>query len=66
MSKKNSMTRREALKKMGVVAAGIGLGIGGIHATDVLRLSEKEEKQGKMKYWQSMAVHARTAIRRTC
>ena len=43
------MTRREALKKMGVVAAGIGLGIGGIHATDVLGLSEKEEKQGKMK-----------------
>ena len=49
MSEKNSMTRREALKKMGVVAAGIGLGIGGIHATDVLGLSEKEEKQGKMK-----------------
>lgn len=47
MSEKNSMTRREALKKMGVVAAGIGLGIGGVHATDVLGLFEKEEKQEK-------------------
>lgn len=43
------MTRREALKKMGMVAAGIGLGIGGVHAVDVLGLSEKEEKRGKMK-----------------
>lgn len=66
MSEKNSMTRREALKKMGVVAAGIGLGIGGVHATDVLGLFEKEEKQEKMKYWQSTAVHARMAIRRIC
>nr|WP_275564293.1 flavodoxin family protein [Bacteroides faecichinchillae] len=49
MSEKNSMTRREALKKMGMVAAGIGLGIGGVNATDVLGLSEKEEKRGKMK-----------------
>ena len=49
MSEKNSMTRREALKKMGVVAAGIGLGIGGVHATDVLGLFEKEEKQEKSK-----------------
>ncbi len=49
MSEEKSMTRREALKKMGMVAAGIGLGIGGVHATDVLGLSEKEEKRGKMK-----------------
>lgn len=47
MSEKNSMTRREALKKMGMVAAGIGLGIGGVNATDVLGLSSKEENQEK-------------------
>lgn len=41
------MTSREALKKMGMIAAGIGLGIGGVHATDVLGLSEKEEKRRK-------------------
>ena len=49
MSDEKSMTRREALKKMGVVAAGIGLGIGGVNADDVLGLSEKEEKHRKMK-----------------
>lgn len=49
MSDEKSMTRREALKKMGVVAAGIGLGIGGVNAVDVLGLSEKEEKHRKMK-----------------
>jgi len=49
MSEKNSMTRREALKKMGAVAAGIGLGISGVHAADVLGLSDKEEKRGEMK-----------------
>ncbi len=43
MSKENSITRREALKKMGAVAAGIGLGIGGVYATDVLGLSDKEK-----------------------
>lgn len=47
MSEKNSMTRREALKKMGMVAAGIRLGIGGTNATDMLGLSEKEEKREK-------------------
>ena len=41
MSEENSMTRREALKKMGMVAAGIGLGISGMNATDVPGLSEK-------------------------
>ena len=41
------MTRREALKKMGMVAAGIGLGIGGVHATDVLGLSSKEKNEEK-------------------
>ena len=41
------MTRREALKKMGMVAAGIRLGIGGTNATDMLGLSEKEEKREK-------------------
>lgn len=49
MSDEKSMTRREALKKMGSVAAGIGLSIGGVNATDALGLSEKEEKRGKMK-----------------
>ena len=49
MSDEKSMTRREALKKMGIVAAGIGLGIGGVNAADVLGLSEKEEKHRKMK-----------------
>lgn len=49
MSEEKNMTRREALKKMGAVAAGIGLGIGGMNATDVLGLSKKEEKRGKMK-----------------
>ena len=43
MSDEKSMIRREALKKMGVVAAGIGLGIGGVNAADVLELSEKEK-----------------------
>ena len=43
------ITRREALKKMGAAAAGIGLGIGGVNATDVLGLSEKEGKSRKMK-----------------
>ena len=37
------MTRREALKKMGAVAAGIGLGIGGVRAADALGLSDKEK-----------------------
>ena len=43
MDNRKSMTRREALKKMGAVAAGIGLGIGGVHAADVLGLSNKEK-----------------------
>jgi len=41
MNNGKSITRREALKKMGAVAAGLGLGIGGVNATDVLELSEK-------------------------
>ena len=49
MNAKKNMTRREALKKMGAVAAGIGLGIGGVHATDVPGLSDKEKKQEKIK-----------------
>lgn len=49
MNDEKMITRREALKKMGAVAAGIGLGIGGVNAADVLGLSEKEEKRGKMK-----------------
>lgn len=49
MDNRKQMTRREALKKMGAAAVGIGLGIGGVHAADVLGLSEKEEKRGKMK-----------------
>ena len=49
MSDEKYMTRRKALKKMGAVAAGIGLGIGGVHAADVLGLSDKEEKRGKIK-----------------
>lgn len=43
MSDEKRMTRREALKKMGAVADGIGLGIGGVYAIDALELSEKEE-----------------------
>lgn len=49
MSNEKSMTRREALTKMGAVVAGIGLGIGGVYAADVLGLSEKEGKREKMK-----------------
>lgn len=37
-----NMTRREALKKMGIAAAGIGLGIGGANAFDVLGKDYKE------------------------
>lgn len=48
MSDEKSMTRREALKKMGVVAAGIGLGIGGVNAADALGLSEKEHRKMKI------------------
>lgn len=48
MSDEKSMTRREALKKMGVVAAGIGLGIGGINAADALGLSDKEHRKMKV------------------
>ena len=43
MDNRKQMTRREALKKMGAVAAGIGLGIGGVCAADVLGLSDKEK-----------------------
>lgn len=49
MSHEKNITRREALKKMGTVAAGIGLGIGGVHAADAPGLSGKEEKHGKGK-----------------
>ncbi|MCM1218566.1 MAG: NAD(P)H-dependent oxidoreductase [Lachnospiraceae bacterium] len=35
MGDEKRVTRREALKKMGAVAAGIGLGIGGVNAADV-------------------------------
>lgn len=49
MSHEKNITRREALKKMGTVAAGIGLGIGGVHAADAPGLSGKEEKRGKGK-----------------
>lgn len=37
-----NMTRREALKKMGIAAAGIGLGIGGANAFDILGKDYKE------------------------
>ena len=49
MNEGKSMTRREALKKIGAAAAVIGLGIGGANAADVMGLSEKEEKHRKMK-----------------
>lgn len=49
MSNKKNITRREALKKMSAVAAGIGLGIVGINAADVPGLSDKKEKRRKMK-----------------
>lgn len=43
------MTRREALKKMGAVAAGIGLGASGVYAADAWGSSEKKEKRRDMK-----------------
>ncbi|MDE7150149.1 MAG: flavodoxin family protein [Bacteroidales bacterium] len=43
------MSRRDALKKLGAVAAGIGLGIGGVYAGDVLGLSDKEREMRKKK-----------------
>lgn len=49
MSNEKNITRREALKKMGAVAAGIGLGIAGVNASDALGLSNKEEKRKRMK-----------------
>lgn len=48
MNDEKMITRREALKKMGAVAAGIGLGIGGVNAADVLGLSEKEHRKMKV------------------
>lgn len=48
MSNKKNITRREALKKMSAVAAGIGLGIVGINAADVPGLPDKKEKRRKM------------------
>ena len=47
MNAKKNMPRREALKKIGAVAAGIGMGIGGVHATDVPGLSDKEKNKKK-------------------
>lgn len=41
MSDEKRMTRREALKKMGAVADGIGLGIGGVYAIDALETVRK-------------------------
>lgn len=42
MNNGKSMTRRE------VVAAGIGLGIGGVNAADVLELSDKGHRKMKV------------------
>lgn len=49
MSNKKNITHREALKKMGTVAAGMGLGAAGISAASALGLSENEHKTRKMK-----------------
>lgn len=49
MSSEKNITRREALKKMGAVAAGIGLGAAGVSTAGALGLSDKEEKRKKMK-----------------
>lgn len=49
MSNEKNITRREALKKIGAVAAGIGIGMTGINTADALGLSDKDEKSGKMK-----------------
>lgn len=49
MSSEKNITRREALKKMGAVAAGLGLGIAGVNAAGVEGLSGKEEKRKSMK-----------------
>lgn len=49
MSNDKNMTRREAIKKMGAVAAGVGLGVAGASATELLGLSDNERKSRKMK-----------------
>ena len=43
------MNRREALKQMGTVAIGAGLGIGGLHATEILGNPAGEYQGRKMK-----------------
>lgn len=51
MNKKEypKMNRREALKQMGTVAIGAGLGIGGLHAAEVLGNPTGEYQDRKMK-----------------
>lgn len=49
MNRKNNITRRKAFKKMGAVAAGMGLGIADLNAADLPGISDKEGEAGKMK-----------------
>lgn len=52
MNEAKDMNRREAIKKMGIVAAGLGLGISGINAMTeqkgTNRLAEKNISEGKI------------------
>ena len=49
MEDKKTITRREALKTMGVIATGAGLGVGGLHAATGFGVSNKETNMKKMK-----------------
>lgn len=49
MNKENNITRRKAFRKMGTVAAGMGLGMAAVNADDLPGLSGEEGKAGKMK-----------------
>lgn len=48
MNRENNITRRKAFTKMGAVAAGVGLGIADIHASDLPGLSGTEGKERNM------------------
>lgn len=49
MDNEKNITRREALKTMGAIVAGAGLGIGGLHAATSFGVSDKETNMRKMK-----------------
>lgn len=49
MNNEKNMTLREALKKMGIIATGVGLGIGGAKSTDACQRSGNQHEGRKVK-----------------